>query len=408
MLKTLSKQRADVSRHLVNLSRVELLDLSHHTDILVGDEVDSNTLSTETTTSTDSVDVVLLVGRQIVVDNQGNLLDVNTSGQQVSGDQDSGGTGSELVHDGVSLRLRQVSVDSGNSEVGLLQSSSQGLDLRSGVTEDNSLGDRDRVVQVTQTVELVSLLLDVDVELLNTLQGQLVLLDQDSDGVVHELGGDLQDILWHGSGQKNNLGALWQQSENVVNLLLETGGQHLIGLIQDEHLDLVGLEVSSVDHVENSTWSTDNNLDTRLEGLDVILHGGTTNGSVNSDVQVQTDGVDDVKNLLGQLSGWSQDQSLGGLLGVVNVLQSRDGEGGGLSGTRLGLSQHILSLGDWNNGSLLNGRRSFVTVTEDTSDNLRLKVHVIKRVDDIVVVGLNQVSVDFGDTRHDGRWWWTN
>lgn len=400
MLKSLSEQRTNVSWHLVNLGRVELLNLSHHTDVLVGDEVDSNTLSTETTTSTDSVDVVLLVSWQVVVDNQGNLLNINTSGQQVSGDQDSGRAGSELVHDGVSLGLRQVGVDSRDSEVSLLQSSGQALNLGSGVTEDDSLGDRDRVVQVTQTVELVSLLLDIDVELLDTLQGQLVLLNQDSDRVVHELRGNLQDVLWHGSRQKNNLGSLRQQSENVVDLLLETRGQHLIGLIQDEHLDLVGLEVSSVDHVKDSTRSTNNNLNTRSKGLNVVGHGGTTNRGVDGDIQVQTNLGDDVLNLQGQLSGWCQNQSLGSSLVLVNVLQGRDGESGSLTGTGLGLSQNVSTLSDWQDSSLLNSRWSFVTVTEDTSNDLRLQVQVIERVDDIVVVGLNQVGVDFGDTRH--------
>jgi len=60
----------DVHWHLLDLSAVELLDFSHHTDIICSDEVDCNTLSSETTTTTDSVDVVLTVGWEIVVDDQ--------------------------------------------------------------------------------------------------------------------------------------------------------------------------------------------------------------------------------------------------------------------------------------------------------------------------------------------------
>ena len=206
----------------------------------------------------------------------------------------------------------------------------------------------------------------------------------------------------HGGGQKHNLGGFWQQLEDVVDLFLETRGQHLIGLIQDEHLDLVGLEVSSLDHVRNSTWSTNNNLDTGSEGFNVVRHRSTTNGSMHSNVQVQTNVGDDVLDLQSQFSGWSQDQGLGGLLVDVNVLQSRNGEGGSLTGTRLGLGQNVSAFGDWQNGSLLNGRRRFVTVTENTSDDFWLQVQVVKRVDDIVVVTFNQVGVDFLDpVRHD-------
>ena len=72
----------NVHWHLLDLSAVELLDFSHHAHILGGDEVDGNTLSSETTTTTDTVDVVLTVGGKIVVDDQGNLLNIDTTGQQ--------------------------------------------------------------------------------------------------------------------------------------------------------------------------------------------------------------------------------------------------------------------------------------------------------------------------------------
>jgi hypothetical protein len=59
-------QIGNVQRHFFDLSVVELFDITHHTDIIVGDKVDSNTLTTETTTTTNSVNVVFTVGRKIV------------------------------------------------------------------------------------------------------------------------------------------------------------------------------------------------------------------------------------------------------------------------------------------------------------------------------------------------------
>lgn len=60
----------NVHWHLFDLSAVELLDFSHHSDIVSSDEVDGNTLSAETTTTTDTMDVVFSVGWEIVVDDQ--------------------------------------------------------------------------------------------------------------------------------------------------------------------------------------------------------------------------------------------------------------------------------------------------------------------------------------------------
>lgn len=81
---------SDVHWHLLDLSAVELFDFSHHADILSSDEVNGNTLTSETSTTTDTMDVVLTVGWEIVVDDQGNLLNIDTTGQKISGDQDTG------------------------------------------------------------------------------------------------------------------------------------------------------------------------------------------------------------------------------------------------------------------------------------------------------------------------------
>ena len=56
------------------------------------------------------MDIVFAVGRQVVVDDQGDLLDVDTTSQEVGGDQDSGGAGTELAHDHVTLLLVHVAV----------------------------------------------------------------------------------------------------------------------------------------------------------------------------------------------------------------------------------------------------------------------------------------------------------
>ena len=54
------------------------------------------------------------------------------------------------------------------------------------------------------------------------IEGELSLLDQDTNRIAHEFGGNLKDILWHGSGEKNYLSRLWQKLEDIVDLLGET------------------------------------------------------------------------------------------------------------------------------------------------------------------------------------------
>lgn len=56
------------------------------------------------------MDVVFLAGRQVVVDDERHLLDVDTTGEQVGRDENAGGTTAELLHNLVTLILLHVSV----------------------------------------------------------------------------------------------------------------------------------------------------------------------------------------------------------------------------------------------------------------------------------------------------------
>lgn len=110
----------------------------------------------------------------------------------------------------------------GDGEVTLGELLGEGVDLPAGVAEDDGLGDGDGLVEIAEGVELPVLLLDGDVELLDTFEGKLVLLDEDADGVAHELLGDLEDVGGHGGGEKDDLGGLGEELEDVVDLLGET------------------------------------------------------------------------------------------------------------------------------------------------------------------------------------------
>ncbi len=61
------------------------------------------------------------------------------------------------------------------------------------------------------------------------------------------------------------------------------------------------------------------------------------------DVHEVTNGNDDLLDLLGQFTGGSDNQSLASLDVGVELLQSRDGESGGLSGTGLSLGDDIVA-----------------------------------------------------------------
>jgi hypothetical protein len=190
-------------------------------------------------------------------------------------------------------------------------------------------------------------------ELPDTFQGQLLFLDQDPDGVPHELFGNVQHIVGHGGGQEHHLGLGGQELENVVHVLGESLGQHLVGLVEGKDLDVVGLQESTVDHceraseratimsthridsppshylrhlrltVKDTSGSTDNDMRSSLQLGDILLDRSSSDTSVAIDVHVITEGDDDLLDLLGEFSGGGQDQSLGFTESHVDLARKR-------------------------------------------------------------------------------------
>lgn len=156
-------------------------------------------------------------------------------------------------------------------------------------------------------------------ELPDTLEGKLVSLDQDPDGVSHELLGHVKDVLGHGGRQEDDLGLGGEELEDVVDRVLESGRQHLVGLVKAEHLDALGLERASVDHVEDSARGADNDVGAVVELGHVLSDGGSTDTSVAVDVEVVAEGDHDLLDLLGELSGGGENERLGLLDRGVNL-----------------------------------------------------------------------------------------
>lgn len=162
---------SNIHWHLLNLGAVELLDLAHHADILSCDEVDGHAFAAESSTATDAVDVVLAVGREVVVDDQRDLLDIDTTSEKIRGDENARGARTELLHDDITLSLVHVAVHGGDSEVASRELVGEPVNLSTGIAEDDGLRDRDGFVEIGERVELPVFLFDSNIELFDALEG---------------------------------------------------------------------------------------------------------------------------------------------------------------------------------------------------------------------------------------------
>jgi len=84
-----SDQFRDIHGHFIDLSSIVLLDITEDSNVIISHKVDRNSFSTESTRSSNSMNVKLSVGRQVVVDHQRDLLHVNSSSPDVRSNQDT-------------------------------------------------------------------------------------------------------------------------------------------------------------------------------------------------------------------------------------------------------------------------------------------------------------------------------
>ena len=161
--------------------------------------------------------------------------------------------------------------------------------------------------------------------------------------------------------QREHLGVLGQELEHLVHLVLEATREHFICFIKTEHLEVIGPEGTTIDHIVHTTWCTDNNLSTIAEACHVFTDIRTTNTGMALDVHVVTQGNNDILNLLSKFTSGGQNKRLNSLQVRVDTLQNGNRERGGLTRTRLGLRNNIVTFDHWNDSTGLNSRGAFET-----------------------------------------------
>ena len=295
-------------------------------------------------------------------------MNIDTASPHVGRDKNSAVALSEILHNAISLLLGHIAVHTANGEVGFAHLVGQPVDLPAGVAENNGLRNRKGVVEIAKGIELPILLLHSDEVLLQALEGQLVTLDQDTDGVGHELGGHVEHIVRESGGDDNDLSGRRKVAVHIVNLLAETLVKKLVGLIENQHLDVSGAEMAAANHVGNTTRSTGNDVLTIVELANILSNVGATNASMALDVHVVSQSHHNALNLGRKFAGRGKDEGLGLADGGVDDLKHRDREGGRFTGTGLGLGDGVATLADLNDGAGLDSGGGLISVGVDTAE----------------------------------------
>ena len=208
----------------------------------------------------DPVDVVLGLHREVEVDDDRELLDVEAARGDVGRDEDLDLAGLEVGEGADPLGLGAVGVDRGGGEAVAVQvrGDPPGGDLRAREDEDLA-----QVVGPDEVLEELELELPVHgVEDLADRRGRGVAGgDLDRRGVGEELLRQAPDLVGERRREEECLAAVRQELEDPPDVRDEPHVEHPVALVEDEDLDLAEVRRPLADEVEEATGRRDEQLD---------------------------------------------------------------------------------------------------------------------------------------------------
>lgn len=168
-----------------------------------------------------------------IVDDQRHGRHVNSTGKNVGGDENLGVATAESINHGIALRAFDAT---GQRRDGVAFGNHALLDLQSGVTglgmsvqkrdegtdstdpdEDNGRSDSEKSVELHQVAILFIVVVAIHVELFNTLDCQLLVLESDLVRVRGELGRISVDVCGESGGKENDLNGSGKHAERAVS-----------------------------------------------------------------------------------------------------------------------------------------------------------------------------------------------
>mmetsp|Transcript_103844 Transcript_103844/g.293674 ORF Transcript_103844/g.293674 Transcript_103844/m.293674 type:complete len:628 (+) Transcript_103844:141-2024(+) len=348
-------------------------------------EGDRDSLAARAPCSANTVDVIIQLLGHVKIDNQPDVLDVETAGSDVRGNQHGVGARLERLQRLLSLLLRPVAMDRGDGHAGLVEVQLQGVGGPLCLHEYDGEAVLGEMI-LDSPLQLPKLLLQlarINHMLLHQLRGGTHAAHLNEDIVGEEvLGHDLH--LPSKRGRKHHGLAPHPAPRrhacplhDLPNLGLEAHIQHAIGLIKDEELDQLQRGVAALRHVCEAPRGGNEDVAALLQVVALLAHVGTAvnDTALNAGVVGKLEALH--VDLRGQLARGRQHQAAGhglrapaGALGrrragAEQRLEARDHEGAGLAAARLRARHEVPARHDDGDRVLLHWRRPLVAAAPE-------------------------------------------
>jgi len=319
----------------------------------------------------------------VIVEDNVDLLNVDTSGEKLSGDQDTVLELLEAIVDLDSLLVWNLSVDSLGWDGLSVEDLDQFLGVGDRADEDDNLVELELVNQIHQLGDLLAVL-NIDVVLAETVKGEFALvLNQNLSWISHELTAGVLHLSREGGSEHHDLLVMWSSLEDLLDIASHVDViKNLIALVKDEHLELVKVEGLAAGEGEDSSWGSNNDVwwSGSLKHLLLTRGWGTSVDDLGSHILHELGKTIELSlDLVGQLLGVAENQSLAWLWVVSEALKDGEDKDGSLSHTRDSLAESVNSQDGLWDALLLDIRWMLESTINDGLLKGWLQEHILER-----------------------------
>merc|ERR1711963_277185 len=366
---------------LVGLSK-NLDQILHNVRVLLVDHGGGNTIMSSTTGTTNAVNIIVDVMREIIVDHMEDVVDIQTTSSHISGDENGTFLRAEELESSFTFALVAITMNSNGGVTLVVQEVFNVVAVALGLNEDQRK-TRDSIQKVKESLLLVAFV-HADDALANRLGGRTHTTH------LQKISSQLLNLSGEGCTEHQGLALRAVRHvlvfNDVTDLRFETHIQHAISLIHHKEADFREGDTSTLEHVVEASGGGDDDVAALLQLTKLRADIRTTIGDAATERRAVAELAGFKMNLLRQFASGRHNQGdrvglsatattigflrrFGATIRIVftETGQGREKEGSCLSRSSLGTGHQIAS--SHNNGKsvLLDGGGNLVTRQVDVA-----------------------------------------
>ena len=310
-------------RQLLDLLLKELLYLFEEMDIFLVDEGYGHTVAVGTGCTAYAVNIVFSIVRHVKVDDHGNVVDIDSSCEDVGSHEHVDLSALKLVEHLVALGLVEVRVHLAAVDVHAHECAVYGLHLLLLAREDDDALEVALLEDVLNDAELLCLVAHIGCLL--DLLCRLAHGELHHHGVLEQRLCQLFNLVGHGGREHDGLAGWRQQLCDFLYVFREAHVEHAVSLVEHEERHTAKVGIAHTYVADQSARCGYDHVGTQAKALELLVVAvavvAAIDGHAAHVVKIIAEALHGLVYLLCQLACGAHDDAVDGVFGVAAVVE---------------------------------------------------------------------------------------